>query len=384
MKTDSNEHNYDEQIAFLQAHLGIDVSQHLTNEAIDEDERITNIRVDIMRVLLNRLKRADHEGKFALPMDFDTEAYIASNVKGNKFECTCNLLFTTDMTQRLKSATGMQICTVIEDIHKFGKNAVKICAEGESNECTEKLATEMVNYGIEAIAVCAGNVAIGELISTGVDVAKSVAATIVGIKTMNFQAVAEAVQVIVNIFSSFLGANKTLMGLILNETPYNIAVKNWQKGFDGGKVKDCDLYMAHGKMVEYMHDTSEKTSGVQLAAMPGYSSDDEKCKMVYGGMYEMSNRTWATVGVCCVMKLDVKPDTTIDFYSTSPYKQKGNGVNMKINNGRGDDVHKVCDELAKDRAVMKTVNGRGLKMKAEVHDKSASRAYMIATISESN
>jgi hypothetical protein len=368
-----NRQEFDDLANFLQDTLGVDVRQYVDNEELDEFEARLLMRNDILKALLTNFQKGEQDEDFRLPDDFDVVANV-SMLKGEDDGCTrnFNIMLTPVQVARIKEARGNAIKSVFDDLKDFAEEATKLCTDykkGKDDDPSfvDKLCSLMVGRGIEALDAGVAKV----VIDTVIEHKSTIAGAIVGIKTMQPQLVLKAVADLLSVFTNFLNRNKSLVGLVLNETEHDITVKNWRLGTNGENTTgwdSSDLYMRHGQMRNFMND--ETTSPpVQVAKLPGE-------KMVYAGLYEMSNRKSALLGVNTLMRLSVGSDK-VDFYSCSPYSNP-NGVVIKLNNGLT--PKQAADVYDKSYTISSQADNERLKVMANANSSKGSKAYAICLI----
>lgn len=339
-------------IDFLNKKLNINLHEHLENKYLNEEERYAKVKFDILRALLTSWKRGDPAKEFVLPHDFNVDEYLKTARGSNTCGIVENVLLSNEEVEKLKKASGWKLVQELGNINEVCGLVIK------HQHDISSIADDMVKYGVDALCGVAGAAVSAALIAGEV----VTTAITVGFATAGVSLIATVVSGLVTAFIELSGADKATLGLVINETNHDITVTNWRNGFDGDE--SGHLYMCHGKMVEFMED-----GGVQVKRMPEAGG-------AYGGLYLMTKRSGAWIGVECTMKLTVG-NNDIDFLSCCPYSQD-NRINLKLNSGKN--VWSIHDDLYDNGTDNTSVSGNDIKATAKINDKSGSPSYAVLSI----
>ena len=195
----------------------------------------------------------------------------------------------------------------------------------------------------------------------------------VGVNNMRIYA-----QNIINAYEiDFQRNNRSLMGVILNDTDCYILVDGWYRSFD---EYTGAIYMAHGRMTDFMraYNNQKKQDDLQLISKPYI--DSSLGKVCYGGFYVMIKRDYAAYGVECTMRLRLmdKPNSEkgivyFQFLSACPYSQS-NRVGLCIS---GDIPSKHHDDLYKKELPEDECDSEGYTAHARVESGNATFASCL-------
>lgn len=267
----------------------------------------------------------------------------------------CNLLYSRAYAQRFVNATGQEIVKAIESIsearnyishHPLDANAV---------------ATDLIKSHMEAVSVRGGD-AVTKALKNGADLH---AAVLAGVGVSD---IAGFVQMICELFQKLMEKEKKCIGLIVNDTDFDIQVKNWKLGFNEEDSRS-DLYLPHGRMQDFMSDNTVSPA-VQIRKRSGNN--------VYCGLYLMTKRDSALVGVESTMRLTlIGSGQTISYLSCCPYTQD-NRVNLRAN--RAEPLSKLHDEMYSDKRKDAVVTAGTITAQARVNSYGGSPSYCILSI----
>ena len=351
-KSDMISYDVKKTIDFINKKLSINLREHLENESLNEEERYANVRMDILRALLNSWKRGDAAKEFVLPSDFKVDEYLKTAYRDNQYSLTENILLENRKLKSLKEASRRNLVDELFSIKEVCELVIK------HQDDVDSVALNMAKCGVNALCIVAGNV-VSQTLINGAVVTSAIAT---GLVAAGVPIIAVAVSSLVTVFIELSSIDRATLGLVINETDYDATVNRWKDGFDG--EESGDLYMCHGKMVEFMED-----EGVQIKRKPEAGG-------AYGGLYLMTKRSGAWIGVECTMKLTVGSNT-IDFLSCCPYSQE-NRVNLKLNSGKS--VWKIHDELYDNGTDKISKNGNSIKATAKINDISGSPSYALLSV----
>lgn len=358
-------------INFFDEALNVDLRKYYANEKLNADDRINNISREIAHGILSKWPRGDHTKDFVLPNDFNVDDFIQAEFKDNTVRPLTNLLFSKEVATNLKYATDDDIKKLLTNIYTLCQNM----ADDAGNR--EKIVSDMIKCGIYAFDSHSGTVASGALkiIKFLPDLVNA------SIISAGVALVVLAVVVITTIFIELLLANKEGLGLVINDSDRNITVWEWKNGFDGGEDQS-DLFMKHGKMVEFMQDKDEPfdDTAKKIQVMKRNHLG------VFGGLYYMSKRDAALIGVESTMRLTIGEEGSsnvdkIFFLSCCPYSQD-NRVNLLIDTDNSKSPKDVHDSLYDAHKQTVMVENDRIYAIARVNDYSGSPSYTILSITQ--
>ncbi len=326
---------FEERISFLQevfgSELGNKVRQILNDSSIDEMEQLQLVNNTIFG---------------SLSIDFDVAMHTGRRSSTSGYGNVCNILFSKEKIETLKKASRSDIAYELNQIDEFSKYILK--HKGNSAAVTTALTT----IGVTALG--------------GVVLAISPPSAVVGIAVITAVAITSC-------FTFLAAQEKYSLGLVINDTHKDVVVWQWEKGMDG-QTSGSDLYLHHGKMLEFMNDDSSGTN-VQIRCKPNENE-------AYAGLFFMTKRDSALVGVEATMCLRVGediPDNKVFFLSSCPYGED-NRVNLApFKKTKMSTIHSA---LYANKMLECMTHTKNIVVQAKVNDFRGTPSYAIAYITD--
>lgn len=349
----------EDRLAFLKQEIDVDLRDLLEDEDMEEDVRLRAIKYKIARGLLMAWGRGDPKEGFYLPEDFDVDSFLRTHIETDACGVTDNVMLSTAAVENLRSAKGSEIVIALYKIDEVCNMVI-----AHKDNFDESVIGEMVEVGVDAFTAV-GGAFVGAALSQGVKIASAVMA---GILAGGVELVSLAVGALASVFIALSSAQRTCLGIVINNTAQDILVDNWIKGVDGEETGG--LFMKHGKMLEFMEDDSVSgQSAVQVKARPVQGG-------AHAGLYLMSKKSCAWIGCEGTMRLKVGQDT-LDFLSSCPLSQD-NRVNLQLNSDKS--LSEVHDLLYDDKRDSASVSNGRISALAKVNDYGGSPSYAVVII----
>lgn len=293
---------------------GVDLHEIISDSSLSTNEKIRKSQHGLLKAVLGRLGQDDRYRKEEHTESVDGFLYaLAADV-----EVEPNVSFVPQDLPIILSYEGADVLTYLKTLTK----RFELMTESTSSA---QFAIELVASGLIGLGVPAGYAAI-KAYRAGKTIKESALAGVKGIGLKTAIAIALVILVILVIF--FILENpKKFFGMVINQTPFNLIVENWEKGV-GGK-QEGNLYMDHGTIKNFMQD-QESLSSPQYQIKGGSFLDSPDDKLVFGGFYFADKRV-GVYGTGGVMIFTSPDNSTLEVAHmfTCPYSVD-NGTNMAV------------------------------------------------------
>ncbi len=359
----SNDKGYELALSIIEnfrQRLGVDVLPIFNSYALTDKEKISKASSLLIEATFLKAYEQNETWFMEDKSEFNLDATI---------EIEPNIAIFEKDAKIIEGYKGGQVYDYVYTLTK----RLEAMSEASSEE---QLASSMIKGGIGAVG---GPLLVAFMASwvvgVGVQAALMAAIRIVGTKT-----VITTVIVILFAFLLYLfkGNPKKILGLVLNNTNNSLYVKDFRNSSNKG-----DLYMRHGKMVNFMEDSEDGPSShkVQIIKREYFGKDNEK-NMLQMGIY-FADRNVGLRGSEGIMVFRSVEDAHFKFAHmfAVPY-MSDNRTNMKYLDAEPKSLDKLYQELYDGNKTRASFQEKGYRFTSTVNDPRGGTVACIAVITK--
>jgi hypothetical protein len=213
------------------------------------------------------------------------------------------------------------------------------------------------------------------------------AAVVAGVRAMGTMKVVVGVAavIIVELLIYLMVHNeKVFLGMVFNNTPLSLVVRDWRQGVDG--ANNGDLFMNTGSMTTFMEThMDEKLDSPLVQVLEKFDVGDPADNIISGGIFcaQKNFGFFGTEGALVLSKYSKDPDPTLPRFAllfACPYTLD-NGVNVQVDTaGAIISAKSYFDKLYSSRGQYKEYKGTGYTFAASCADPRGGEAAGIATL----
>lgn len=364
-------HLADEIIANLRNHFGVDIGPVLRDRTRTYAQRRTAATRMLLDVAVNLADESADRAEWASPAGINEDEAVERLLAEAEVDIEPNIAYQQTTFRQLRDLQGVDVKDYLYSLTKRFENASKATSAGMmALEITGGAALSVgIPMAIGTIRALRAGQTLLAAVRSGI--------TSIGLKT----AVATIVIVLVGFLLWLIFENpKQCLGMVLNDTDYDLVVKDWKAGADNTNPNSA-LYMNHGSMKSFMQDylDGDLTKKIQIKKRAFFGPDDPD-NAVYAGIYFGDKNAGFYGAEGLMVFTGTEGSLQIGHLFAVPYSND-NGTNMAFLTGKPD-MKSTFQSLYDSRQVRAERSGGGYAMTSTMDNARGGTVGCIATISQ--